>query len=64
MASSRALSDEQIQTYHRDGYVVAKGMLDEDESGLLLQTVKRDTRVADHAMGWPDGEGGLSKITL
>ena len=64
MASDRALRDEQIRAYHRDGYVVARGMFDRVEADLLFGTVKSDLRITDNAMGWPDGKGGLSKITL
>ncbi len=39
MASDKALTDEQIRTYNRDGYVVARGMLDQEEVDLLFGTV-------------------------
>ena len=64
MASDKALTDEQIRAYNRDGYVVARSMLDKEEADLLFGTVKSDVQIIDNAMGWPDGEGGLSKITL
>ncbi len=64
MTSNRALTDEQIEAYNRDGYVVARGMLDREEADLLFDTVKSDVLITDNAMGWPDGAGGLSKITL
>lgn len=64
MASDKALSDQQIQAYNRDGYVLVRGMLDRAEADLLFATVKSDAQITDNAMGLPDGEGGLSKITL
>ncbi len=39
-------------------------MFDRVEADLLFGTVKSDLRITDNAMGWPDGKGGLSKITL
>jgi Phytanoyl-CoA dioxygenase (PhyH) len=64
MASTRALSDEQVARYHQDGYVVARGMFDPDEADALFRTAKSDLQITDHAMGLPDDEGRLSKITL
>ncbi len=62
--SSRALTAEQVESYHRDGFVVARAMFDPEEAGLVLATARRDAAVSEHAMGWPDGRGGLSKITV
>ena len=61
---SRVLDDAALARFHRDGYVVVRGMLDEEESSLVLATAKADRRLAAHAMGWPDDAGGLSRITL
>ena len=63
-ARSPVLDDAAVETFNRDGYVVVRGLLDEGEAGLLLATAKEDRRLAAHAMGWPDDEGGSSKITL
>ena len=64
MPSARALTEQQIQTYNEDGFVLVRGLLDSEEAALLLATVKNDVQIEGNAMGWPDGEGGLSKITL
>lgn len=64
MASTRVLSDEQVARYHQDGYVVARGMFDPEEADALFRTAKSDLQITDNAMGLPDGEGRLSKITL
>ena len=63
-AGSGTLDDAAVAGFHRDGYVVVRGLLDEEEARLLLATAKEDRRLAAHAMGWPDDEGGLSRITL
>ena len=61
---SKALDDAALAAFDRDGFAVVRGFLDEEEAGLLLATAKEDRRLAAHAMGWPDDEGGLSRITL
>ena len=61
---SRVLDDPAVASFHRDGYVVVRGLLDQVEAGLVLETAKEDRRLAAHAMGWPDDDGGLSRITL
>ncbi|MEM7023531.1 MAG: phytanoyl-CoA dioxygenase family protein [Pseudomonadota bacterium] len=64
MASKRALSDEQVASYQRDGYVIARGLFDRAETAALYDTAKADLQITDNAMSLPDGEGRLSKITL
>ena len=61
---SRILDDLAVERFNRDGYVIVPGLLDDEEARLLLATAKEDRRVAAHAMGLPDDQGGLSKITL
>ena len=63
-APSLALDDAAIGRFHRDGYVLVPGLFDREEAALLLATAQEDRRLAEHAMGWPDDDGGLSKITL
>ena len=58
------LDDLAVERFNRDGYVIVPGLLNDEESRLLLATAKEDRRLAAHAMGLPDDEGGLSKITL
>ena len=61
---SRILDDLAVERFNRDGYVIVPGLLDDEEARLLLATAKEDRRLAAHAMGLPDDQGGLSKITL
>ena len=64
MASSKALSDDQVQQYRRDGYVIARAMFDREEADALFATAKSDLMITDNAMGLPDSQGRISKITL
>ncbi|MGI9335252.1 MAG: phytanoyl-CoA dioxygenase family protein [Gammaproteobacteria bacterium] len=64
MPSELALNDEQVDAFHRAGYVIARGMFDDREAQLLLETARRDAGIAGNAMDLPDGGGGISKITV
>ena len=64
MTSKRALNAAQMQRFQEEGYVLARSFFDTEEADLLLATARGDVQITDHAMGWPDSPGGLSKITL
>ena len=64
LARSAGLDDDAAERFERDGYVVVRSLLDREEAALVLATAQEDRRLAEHAMGWPDGQGGLSRITL
>ncbi len=58
------LSSEQVDTYHRDGYLLVEKMFDDEEAGLLRRASREDPAMAKRAVLRDDGEGGQSKITL
>ena len=64
MTSTRALSDEQAAFYRREGYVIARGMFDQQEMDLLRRAAKEDRALDEHAFSRADGEGGNVRLSL
>lgn len=60
----KILSDEQIAQFHRDGYVIARGLFDQEEADILRKTAKADVAFKQHAYDLKDGEGGATKLVL
>ena len=58
------LSDDQVQQHHRDGYYLAKGFFDDEETGLLLRSAKEDHELDRRSFGRADGEGGVVRLSL
>src|SRR5438874_382475 len=59
-----ALTPEQVQAFQRDGYVLAKGMFDAVDIGLLGRAARQDRALDQHAFGRADGEGGTVRLSL
>ncbi len=53
-----------LQMYERDGYVLVRGMLNQDEIGLLGKAARQDRALDQHAFGRADGEGGTVRLSL
>ncbi|HEX4807361.1 MAG TPA: phytanoyl-CoA dioxygenase family protein [Bryobacteraceae bacterium] len=62
--ASGPLRPEQLEQYRVDGYIVAKGMFDSEEIGLLKRAAKEDRALDQHAFGRADGEGGTVRLSL
>ncbi len=62
--ANEPLNAEQIQQYHNDGYVLAKGLFDSEEIGLLHRAAKEDRELDQHSFGKSDGEGGTVRLSL
>ena len=58
------ISDQMMQDYQRDGFVLAKGMFDREEIDLLRRAAKEDRQLDQHAFGLGDGEGGTVRLSL
>ena len=56
--ANEPLNAEQIQRYREDGYVLAKGLFDSQEIGLLHRAAKEDRELDQHSFAKSDGEGG------
>jgi ectoine hydroxylase len=61
---SGPLADNQVRDYHRDGYVLARGMFDAEEIRLLAQAAREDRALDQHSFGRADGEGGTVRLSL
>ena len=58
------LQSDQIEAFHRDGYVIVKSMFDAEETALLRRAMEEDPEIQDHILVRADGEGGGTKIAL
>ena len=59
-----AITPEQVQAFHRDGYVLAKALFDAVDIGLLGRAAREDRALDQHAFGRADGEGGTVRLSL
>ena len=58
------LTQEQIQAYHDDGYLIVKSLFDAEEIELLGRTAVADRQMNQKSFGRADGEGGTVRLTL
>lgn len=59
-----SLSEQQLDQYRQDGFLVLKHLFDQDEVDLLRRSAKEDKALDDHAFGRDDGEGGTVRLSL
>ena len=64
MTNQGQLTPEQISDYHRDGFVIMRGLFDTEEIDLLRQASKADKALDDHAFGRDDGTGVKVRLSL
>lgn len=60
----RVLTGAEATRYHEDGYVLAKGLFDAEEIGLLYRAAKEDSELDRRSFGRADGEGGVVRLSL
>ena len=58
------IADDSVASYHEDGYVLIRGMLDAEETGLLSRAAREDRILDQHSFGRGDGEGGTVRLSL
>jgi ectoine hydroxylase len=58
------LTNEMLQEYHRDGFVVVKKAFTAEEIDLLRRAAKEDRQLDQHSFGKGDGEGGTVRLSL
>ncbi len=58
------LNDDQVSAYHRDGYVIVRGMFDAEEIDLLSRTARADKALDENAVGREDADGAVARLTL
>jgi len=59
-----SLNEQQLREYEANGFVIARGMFDEEETGLLRRAAKEDRDLDQHSFGRGDGEGGRVRLSL
>jgi ectoine hydroxylase-related dioxygenase (phytanoyl-CoA dioxygenase family) len=62
--SSFQLTDDQLETYRQDGFVVVDEFLSQEQVELLSKISRADHQLAQEASSRADGEGGSVKITV
>jgi hypothetical protein len=58
------IQDDLVPQYHRDGYILIKGMLDPEETNLLSRAAREDRVLDSKSYGKGDGEGGTIRLSL
>jgi hypothetical protein len=58
------VGDQDCAAYREDGYVLARGLFDQEEIGLLRRAAKEDRELDRHSYGKADGEGGVVRLSL
>jgi ectoine hydroxylase len=58
------IAEDEVRQYHRDGYVLARGMFTPEEIALIGQAAREDRALDQHSFGRADGEGGTVRLSL
>jgi hypothetical protein len=58
------IGNAEVGSYRQDGYVLVRGMLDQEEIGLLSRAAREDKVLDEHSFGRADGEGGVVRLSL
>lgn len=58
------LNSEQVDRYHRDGYLHVEKLFDDEEIGLLARSAREDRLLDEKSYGKDDGEGGTVRLSL
>ena len=58
------IGDIEVAQFHRDGFVLVRGMLDAEETALLGRAAREDRVLDEHSFGRSDGEGGTVRLSL
>ncbi len=61
---ARLISDEEVQSFHQDGYVIAPGFFSKAEINKLYGIAIGDTVIHQHAVDLNDQAGKKTKLTL
>ena len=62
--STFQVSADQIDAFNRDGYFIARGLLDAEEVDLLRSIARADRQLQADSYGRADGEGGVVKLLV
>jgi ectoine hydroxylase len=61
---AKVLTNEQIQAFERDGYLLVRGLFDKEEAEILRRAAKADAAFNKNAYDLKDPEGGVAKLVL
>ena len=62
--STLALNRSELEEYHREGFVIRRGLFSPEEAASLLDCAQSDSFVLDRAHGRKDSDGCVSKLSL
>ena len=57
-------SEEDIETYQQDGYIIVRNLFTEEEINLLGQTARADNEMDKSSTKRDDGEGNAVRLAL
>jgi hypothetical protein len=63
-SARRQLTDEEIATYNRDGFLLIKQWFSKEEIAVLQKVVESDHQIDAQKISVPDTEGRDTKLTL
>src|SRR6516225_1432820 len=58
------LNAQQIEQFHRDGFVFVEKLFNDEELDLLRRIARADQQLTQKAAGRRDGQGGVVKLTV
>ena len=58
------LSQNQLNEFHKNGFILIKSLFDKEEIDLLKKTAVEDRELDKHSFGRADGEGGTVRLSL
>ena len=59
-----SLNSDQLESYHRDGYVIVRRLFDAEEMALLGRAAREDRQLDEQSFGREDGEGGNVRLAV
>jgi len=62
--NQQVFTDEEVQQFHRDSFIVVEGLLDPEETRLLFEAANNDYVLMQNAHQVKDAEGRDSKLAL
>ena len=62
--NTHPLTDAQLGQFQCEGFLILPGLLDAEETALLIATAKADKALHDHAYGSKDSQGRQSRLSL
>jgi ectoine hydroxylase len=60
----KALTQEQIEGFRSDGYLLIRSLFAADEAEILARAAKEDAALKENAFDRADGAGGVAKLAL